>query len=212
MLNFNKLNKKAQFGDFLGWVSVTIIVFFIMALFGALILLLNFQINKEDIKISEINNNLDYEKTISLINFYKTHYKSLSDWADDPNFLTAFDLDRVSRENQLLGDYPITQEQIDKLIQEKDVLNGFYDAYFKKLNITNAQVYIYTGKDSDKKKLLTKYDSGNYISNPPKLVKDQEFFPADRENLKAEFFIISKNGNVVGVKYYEDKPFEKVSK
>ncbi|GEM_PF-6609638 len=204
MTNFSKLNKKAQFGDFLGWVSVTIIIFFIMALFGALILLLNFQINKEDIKISEINNNLDYEKTISLINFYQTHYKSFSDWADDPNFLTGFDLDRVSRENQLLGDYPITQEQIDKLIQEKDVLNEFYDAYFKKLNITNAQVYIYTGKDSDKKRLLTSYDYGNYISNPPKLVKDNEIFlPADRENLKAEFFILSKNGNVVGVKYYE---------
>lgn len=204
MPNFNKLNKKAQFGDFLGWVSVTIIIFFIMFLFGALILLLNFQINKEDIKISEINNNLDYEKTISLINFYQTHYKSFSDWADDPNFLTGFDLDRVSRENQLLGDYPITQEQIDKLIQEKDVLNGFYDAYFKKLNIANAQVYIYTGKDSDKKRLLTSYDYGNYISNPQKLMKDNEiFFPADRENLKAEFFILSKNGNVVGVKYYE---------
>ena len=203
MPNFSKLNKKAQFGDFLGWVSVTIIIFFIMALFGALILLLNFQINKEDIKISEINNNLDYEKTISLINFYQTHYKSFSDWADDPNFLTGFDLDGVSRENQLLGDYPITQEQIDKLIQEKDVLNGFYDAYFKKLNITNAQVYIYTGKDSDIKRLLTSYDYGNYISNPPKLVKDQEFFLADRETLKAEFFILSKNGNVVGVKYYE---------
>jgi len=204
MPNFNKLNKKAQFGDFLGWVSVTIIIFFIMFLFGALILLLNFQINKEDIKISEINNNLDYEKTISLINFYQTHYKSFSDWADDPNFLTGFDLDRVSRENQLLGDYPITQEQIDKLIQEKDVLNGFYDAYFKKLNIANAQVYIYTGKDSDKKRLLTSYDYGNYISNPQKLMKITEiFFPADRENLKAEFFILSKNGNVVGVKYYE---------
>ena len=204
MPNFNKLNKKAQFGDFLGWVSVTIIIFFIMFLFGALILLLNFQINKEDIKISEINNNLDYEKTISLINFYQTHYKSFSDWADDPNFLTGFDLDRVSRENQLLGDYPITQEQIAKLIQEKDVLNGFYDAYFKKLNIANAQVYIYTGKDSDKKRLLTSYDYGNYISNPQKLMKDNEiFFPADRENLKAEFFILSKNGNVVGVKYYE---------
>ncbi|MBS3066211.1 hypothetical protein J4205_00150 [Candidatus Pacearchaeota archaeon] len=204
MPNFNKLNKKAQFGDFLGWVSVTIIIFFIMFLFGALILLLNFQINKEDIKISEINNNLDYEKTISLINFYQTHYKSFSDWADDPNFLTGFDLDRVSRENQLLGDYPITQEQIDKLIQEKDVLNGFYDAYFKKLNIANAQVYIYTGKDSDKKRLLTSYDYGNYISNPQKLMEDNEiFFPADRENLKAEFFILSKNGNVVGVKYYE---------
>ena len=204
MPNFNKLNKKAQFGDFLGWVSVTIIIFFIMFLFGALILLLNFQINKEDIKISEITNNLDYEKTISLINFYQTHYKSFSDWADDPNFLTGFDLDRVSRENQLLGDYPITQEQIDKLIQEKDVLNGFYDAYFKKLNIANAQVYIYTGKDSDKKRLLTSYDYGNYISNPQKLMEDNEiFFPADRENLKAEFFILSKNGNVVGVKYYE---------
>ena len=118
--------------------------------------------------------------------------------------MTGFDLDRVSRENQLLGDYPITQEQIDKLIQEKDVLNGFYDAYFKKLNIANAQVYIYTGKDSDKKRLLTSYDYGNYISNPQKLMKDNEiFFPADRENLKAEFFILSKNGNVVGVKYYE---------
>ncbi|MBS3073007.1 hypothetical protein J4477_04195 [Candidatus Pacearchaeota archaeon] len=198
-----KINKKAQLGDFLSWASVTIIIFFIMVLFGAAILVLNFQISKNDIQIKEISTNLDYEKTISLINFYKSHYKSFSDWADNPNFLTDSDLGGVTRENQLLGDYSITQAEIEKLVQEKDVLNGFYNSYFKQNNINNAGVYIYTGK----KKLLTIYDGESYISNPPK-----EEFLSDEKNIRVEFFILSKNGNLVGVKYYEDEPLKKVFK
>jgi len=208
------INRKGQFGDFLSWVSVTVIIFFIMVLFGALILLLNFQISKEDININEIESNLDYEKTVSLVNFYKSHYNSFSDWVDDPQFLTAFDLDDVTRENQLLVDYPISPEDINRLVQEKDVLNGFYSSYFKQNNITSAVVYIYSGK----KRLLTSYDGESYISNPPKisnvledanLVNDEVFLSGERKDVDVEFFILSKNGNVVGVKYYEGEPLKR---
>ncbi|MEK6873663.1 MAG: hypothetical protein AABW91_02365 [Nanoarchaeota archaeon] len=184
-------NKKAQLGDFLSWVSVTLIVFFIMVLFGAGILLLNFQISKDKIDINLIKGNLDYEKTTSMINFYKSHYKSFSDWADDP---AVNDPQGAS----------LTQDDFDRIKQKQDILNEFYSIYFKQLNIGEAVIYIYTGD----KKLATESTGSDYSSYYPPIDPTINF----QELVNVKFFILSKEGNVVGVRYYDDEPLGKVPK
>lgn len=201
-------NKRGS-SDLITWIVAFVLIFFIMVIFLGLIILASPNIGKAKIEIKEEVYDGDYARSASLINFFKAHEKGFSDWADDEAFLTAFDLEGVSRENQLLEDYPIQSSDIERLKLKQDIIEGYVKSYFLANNISEGYLYIY----SNNKRLVCQKIGEEYGCNPPKIANagedalplvDSVVSYEDEEKIKVRFFILSKGGNLIGVKYYDE--------
>jgi len=79
------VNQKAQVGDTMTWIIAFVIVFFIMMIFilGASSGVATLAFNKNSIEFSELQEAIDYEITLDLLEFMKTHDSEFLKWTNE---------------------------------------------------------------------------------------------------------------------------------
>tara|TARA_Y100000310_G_scaffold270038_1_gene283632 strand:- start:1313 stop:1999 length:687 start_codon:yes stop_codon:yes gene_type:complete len=213
--------KKGDIGSFMTWLVAFTIIFFLLGLFLLGVTGLATQVSKNSIEINEQKfrtdpiSSLEFYpdsfRTKSLMNFFKIHEEEIFDWVDDENFLTSGDRQGMQRETQNLGDFPITEEDKERILGKQEVLRGIFENYFLEERVKKPVLYLYSGK---KRFVLMENSREELIAvNPRVPYPDKDVVPLEDvviavndegRVIHVRFLMLSEKGNLLGVNYFDE--------